>query len=72
MLDPEQRRQLLGPLDEACPSCEATRTRHYCRSCDEFFVACGCSGPEHGAHLEHRVYLWTPNGVIAIPDFDNL
>jgi hypothetical protein len=46
--------------------------RHYCRSCDEFFTGCGCTpSPDVLAHVEdHRVYLWTPAGVMAVPDFD--
>jgi hypothetical protein len=47
--------------------------KHYCRSCDEFFLTCGCetadiNDNEHVA--AHRVYLWTATGVVAIPDFD--
>jgi hypothetical protein len=45
------------------------RVRHYCRSCEAFFVLCACQLQDE--HLEHRVYLWNPvHGVMAIPDTD--
>lgn len=53
-LDPEARKELLGP------------NKHYCRQCDEFFE------DNEAKHEGHRVYRWTPEGVKAIPDFDNL
>jgi len=74
-LTPEARKALLGPLGDACQSCKGIRVRHYCRSCDEFFIACGCDArrTDDEKHVDHRVYLWTPDrGVVAIPDFDAL
>jgi len=75
-LDPEDRIARLGPVGGECSACDGPRIRHYCRTCDVFFVTCGCfEGREsvlgQGAvHGDHRVYLWTPTGVIAVPDFD--
>lgn len=72
-LTKEDREALLGPVAGACPRCDAVRIRHYCRSCDQFFLACFCSDdPSEIQHKDHRVYLWTPQGVLAIPDYDNL
>jgi len=87
-LTPEDRASLLGPLADPCPDCGQVRVRHYCRSCDVFFVLCGCTtcsdyrpdangecqtcdglADEH-THEGHRVYLWGPDGITALPDFD--
>ena len=69
-LTPEDREQLLGPCG-TCLRCRATSIRHYCRSCDEFYETCGCSDEKVNAtHGDHRIYLWTPTGVVAIPNFD--
>jgi hypothetical protein len=70
----EARDELLGPVSP-CPVCHCAKIRHYCRSCDEFFLTCECPailGFAQAAHGTHRVYLWTPAGVQAIPDFDTL
>lgn len=71
-LDPQDRRALLGPINDFCSQCYGERVRHYCRSCDEFFATCECAAqPESDRHVQdHRVYLWTAAGVLAIPDFD--
>lgn len=63
------RELLLGPRCY-CRRCRKQRIRHYCRSCDEFYATCDC-GEVHG-HADHRVYLWTTDGIIARPDFDFL
>jgi len=73
-LDPEDREALLGPQG-SCPTCGFWRVRHYCRSCDEFFVTCNCEVDRIAVtieHARHRIYLWTPNGILALPDFDKL
>jgi len=64
------RMHMLGPVGDPCCTCGGPRVRHYCRSCDAFFVACWCAAPEEHEHLAHRVYLWTPDGVVARPNFD--
>ena len=70
-LTPEDREALLGPVAGLCARCDGVRIRHYCRQCDAFFLACGCSGKDADTtHLEHRVYLWTPEGIRAVPDYD--
>ena len=70
-LSPEDRRQLLGPLPDPCPHCCAPRIRHYCRSCDLFLVCCIClHARAFGDHDGHRLYIWTPDGVLAHPSFD--
>ena len=74
-LDPVDRRALLGPLlDCTCPLCHQAQVRHYCRSCDEFFTTCTLTCPvqaDADRHMaDHRVYLWTAAGMVAIPDFD--
>jgi hypothetical protein len=46
--------------------------RHYCRSCDEFVTECRCLRVLLLLHEGHRVYIWTPGGVVARPDFDVL
>src|SRR5262245_7508054 len=70
-LTPGERAAVVRPIGR-CATCGAVRVRNYCRTCDEFFVVCGCTPPPQPDHLEHRVYLWTPDGVIAVPDFDAL
>ena len=73
-LEPADRVALLGPLRSPCQNCHAEQIRHYCRSCDEFFTQCDCPPVmEIATHIfQHRVYLWTPAGILAIPDFDVL
>ena len=61
---------LLGPISPRCLACASAKVRHYCRSCDEFFLTCACAAAEDSTHVTHRVYLWTPHGVIAAPNFD--
>jgi hypothetical protein len=72
-IDAAARAALLGPIG-ACPVCGRDRVRHYCRTCDEFFWTCDrerpCD-PTARDHDTHRLYLWTPGGILAIPDFDN-
>jgi hypothetical protein len=70
LLSKEQRDQLVKPTASMCATCCTRVIRNYCRSCDEFFHACACEG-EDAKHKDHRVYVWTPAGVMAIPDFDN-
>lgn len=69
----EERKHMLGP-DGSCGRCQKERVKHYCRSCDVFFFACGCQVDE--AFVEHlvghRIYLWTTDGVIPYPDYDAL
>lgn len=67
-LTPDDRARLLGPVG-LCATCRAARVRHYCRQCDQFFETCACDRHPHDGH---RVYLWTADGVEAIPDFDRL
>jgi len=69
-LRPEEREKLLGPAF-VCRQCNEPNIRHYCRSCDLFFYTCACVmwPKDHGGH---RVYKWTPAGVIADPNFDFL
>lgn len=70
-LTPDDRTRLLGPLDWRCLTCDGHPVRHYCRSCDEFFFTCRCPDESRAlVHLAHWVYLWTPGGVVARPDFD--
>jgi hypothetical protein len=71
-LTPEERARLLGPLDVPCRGCGAIRIRHYCRVHDEFWIACGCPSRDETHDTCARVYVWTPMGVRAIPDFDEL
>ena len=59
------RKQLLGPTQDPCPVCKQPAARAYCRSCDEFYLECGCPF----THSGHRIY--TSDGT-AIPDFDKL
>lgn len=73
-LDPDDRTALLGPQG-TCAICTFWRVRHYCRSCDAFFVTCGCQVEREAmldAHARHRIYLWTPYRILALPDFDQL
>lgn len=67
-IPPEFRPSMIG-LQEECPVCLTMRIKHYCRSCDVFWIECECT--DGAEHITHRVYLWTPTGIIAIPDFDN-
>jgi len=46
------------------------KARHYCRTCDEFWFTCECKTQD--AHGGHRLYIWTPDGILAIPNFDAL
>lgn len=72
-LTPGDRDALLGPVEKCKRGCGVDRIRHYCRTCDEFFITCLCNGPAHfipPEHEDHRLYLWGPAGVIAVPDFD--
>lgn len=68
----EDRKQMLGPLPEPCARCRHTRVCHYCRSCDVFFTTCACDNPAEHLPPTHRVYLWSPLGIEAIPNFDDL
>jgi hypothetical protein len=76
-IDPAGRAALLGrSMLPPCQRCDAVLWRHYCRSCDTFFYSCACETTgetdQWRDHLGHRVYLWTPSGIRAIPDFDSL
>jgi hypothetical protein len=70
----EQRAQLLGPTGQKCECCGFELVKNYCRSCDEFFIVCSKDCVKSaGATVymfEHRIYLWSPEGVLAIPDLD--
>lgn len=65
---PADRKALLGPVGRC--SCGTVMIRHYCRSCDEFFVTCACCRGE--THEGHRIYKWTTGGILAIPNFDGV
>lgn len=70
-ISPEDRKYLIGPLAGLiCADCKEAKIRNYCRQCDEFFYVCGC-GPNK-EHDGHRVYIWTVEGIKAIPDFDDM
>ena len=72
-LTPDDRIALMGPLERCKRGCGVDRIRHYCRSCDVFFVTCLCNEPRRfipDDHDLHRVYLWTPTGIVAVPEFD--
>lgn len=66
-LTPDERTQFVIALG-VCRHCGGMKARNYCRSCDEFFTVCGCARVER--HAAHRVYLWTAQGVVAIPNVD--
>jgi len=69
----DERTALLGPC-ACCRTCRSDLLRHYCRTCDAFFFTCACfrSIDDAAVHLrDHRVYMWTVSGILAIPDFDN-
>lgn len=68
-LDPDQRAALIKPVGQ-CGICGFTRVRNYCRSCDEFYLSCGCQLST--GHEGHRLYVWLNGQVIAEPDFDHL
>jgi hypothetical protein len=65
-LTPADRAQLVGPHG-ACPRCRQSSVRQYCRSCDVFFVECGCAAV---GHVGHRTYRWVEGVIVADPDFD--
>jgi len=48
--------------------------KNYCRSCDECVIVCSKDCVKSAGAtvymLEHRIYLWSPEGVLAIPDLD--
>lgn len=57
LLSDEQKRRYLGPVfpDDKCDRCGKVHVRHYCRSCDEFFVTCGCPMGAIESHEGHRI-----------------
>jgi hypothetical protein len=70
-IPPGDRAAWIGPIaGVTCSACSSPVVRHYCRTCDEFFYSCDC-GRDATPHVDHRVYAWTPGGILAIPDFDN-
>jgi hypothetical protein len=76
-LTPDDRHRLLGPAGTRCPECHAEQVRHYCRSCDAFFLTCvhlWLRAPDDLPHISdgHRVYVWMgPGEITAVPDFDD-
>lgn len=70
-LDPAHK-ALLGPVaGMTCQGCDEDQVRHYCRQCDQFFFTCKCK--QDNEHQDHRVYLWTTEGVVSRPpDFADL
>lgn len=70
-LSPEDRALLLGPTGHTCPRCAVEQIKNYCRSCDEFFVFCGC--PESAAeHRGHRLYTYGEPVDVATQALDEL
>jgi hypothetical protein len=66
----EDRKALLGPTFWTCSKCGTRPVKHYCRQCDAFYYSCPCYFLPEQEHAGHRVYRWTPDGIIADPNFD--
>jgi len=62
----ERRAPLLGSHRAECECCGFEFVKNYCRSCDECFIVCSkdCvkSAGATVCMLEHRIYLWPPEG----------